>query len=77
MIYAILDSEGKCVNRIVWDGGGGWQPPEGCIAVPDEDGTYQIELPAQEQAQSDPMAVFNSLTEEQRAALLAILQPQQ
>jgi hypothetical protein len=75
MIYAVLDAQGKCVNRIVWDGSGGWQPPEGCTAVPDDDGLYTIEAPPQSEQQNDPATVLASLTEEQRMALLSLLQP--
>lgn len=70
MIYAILNAEGQCVNRVLWDGESDWQPPEGCTAVPDPDNLhpiYQEPLLAPE----DPLA---SLTEEQKAALLALLQ---
>ena len=74
MIYAVLDADGKCVNRVVWDGSGGWQPPEGCTAVPDDNGLYTIEIPIQPELQSDPASVLASLTEEQRAALLSLLQ---
>jgi hypothetical protein len=42
MIYAILNSQGKCINRTVWDGQSKWQPPQGCIAVPDPDGNYRL-----------------------------------
>lgn len=42
MIYAILDLEGKCRNRILWDGESDWQPAEGCTAVVDSDNVYQI-----------------------------------
>ena len=45
MIYAILNSEGKCINRTVWDGQTDWQPPEGCTAVADPDNLYPIDLP--------------------------------
>lgn len=76
MIYAVLDSTGKCVNRIVWDGSGGWQPPEGCTAIPDDEGIYQIELPPIQEQQIDPVEILGNLTVEQRAALLAILQSQ-
>lgn len=71
MIYAILDSEGKCINRTVWDGVTEWQPPEGCTAVPDPDGVYQICCENQPAPNPDPLA---SLTAEQKAALLALLQ---
>ena len=42
MIYAILDADGNCINRTVWDGHTDWQPPEGCTAVPDPNRKYQI-----------------------------------
>lgn len=40
MQYAILNAEGQCVNRILWDGISPWNPPEGCRAVPDSDNNY-------------------------------------
>jgi hypothetical protein len=40
MRYAILNAEGQCVNRILWDGISPWNPPEGCRAVPDPDNSY-------------------------------------
>lgn len=73
MIYAILDSNGQCINRIVWDGSNGWQPPEGCTAVPDDEGLYAIQVAPQSEQQGDPAAVLSTLTDEQRAALLALL----
>lgn len=42
MIYAILDSNNKCINRILWDGESEWQPPEGCTVVADPDNLYPI-----------------------------------
>lgn len=42
MIYAILDADGNCINRTVWDGQTDWQPPEGCTAVPDPNGTFVL-----------------------------------
>ena len=57
MIYAILDSEGKCINRTIWDGVSDWQPPEGCTAVADPDGLYQIYVdPSLESTQEPPTA---------------------
>jgi hypothetical protein len=56
MIYAILNSEGKCINRIVWDGQSDWQPPQGCTAIPDPNNLYEID-----QAQLAPV-----LTTEQK-----------
>lgn len=70
MIYAILDSEGKCINRVLWDGQSDWQPPDGCTAVADPDNLYPFHIDRSEQS-LDPLA---SLTEEQKAALLALLQ---
>lgn len=70
MQYAILNAEGICINRILWDGESDWQPPEGCTAVADPDNLYPIHREPQ-QAPDDPLA---SLTEEQKVALLALLQ---
>lgn len=73
MIYAILDSEGKCINRTIWDGVSDWQPPEGCTAVPDPDGAYQIYVEPQPEPEPDPDPLAN-LTAEQKTALIALLQ---
>ena len=70
MQYAILDSTGRCINRCLWDGISDWQPPEGCTAVPDPDNLHQIYV--EPQPEPDPLA---TLTDEQKAALLALLQP--
>jgi hypothetical protein len=72
MIYAILNSNGQCVNRIIWDGESDWQPPEGCTAVPDPDNLHPIYVELQPEPEADPLA---TLTDEQKAALLALLQP--
>lgn len=40
--YAILNAEGRCINRSLWDGITDWQPPEGCTAVPDPDNLHPI-----------------------------------
>ena len=67
--YAIIDSDGRCINRTLWDGEAEWQPPAGCTAVPDPDGTHSIwQAP---EPDPDPLA---ALTPDQRAALLALLQ---
>ena len=71
MIYAILDSEGRCINRTIWDGQTEWQPPEGCTAVPDPDSSYAIWQEPQAEHE-DPLA---TLRPEQVAALLALVQP--
>ena len=71
MIYAILDSEGKCINRIMWDGITEWQPPEGCKAVADPHGLYQIYAEPIPASPEDPLT---SLSDEQKQALLALLQ---
>lgn len=76
MIYAILDSEGKCINRTVWDGISPWQPPEGCTAVLDNEGIYQIESPVQPVVEPAPTPVDDillSLTDEQKQQLIALL----
>jgi hypothetical protein len=42
MRYAVLRGS-KVENVIAWDGVTPWAPPEGCVAVLDPDGIYQIE----------------------------------
>ncbi len=76
MIYAILNSEGKCINRVVWDGDTSvWSPPEGCTAVCDDECCHPIEndhpTVVEPVEESDP---FESLTREQKLALIALLQ---
>ena len=73
MNYAILDAEGRCINRILWDGETGWQPPAGCTAVADPDNLHQIYTEPQPESPADPLA---SLTPEQKAALIALLSNQ-
>jgi len=70
--YAILDLEGKCINRVLWDGKTEWQPPEGCTAVPDPDNLHPIYQEPQPETSVD---LFGNLTDEQKAALIALLQP--
>jgi hypothetical protein len=72
MQYAILDSTGRCVNRVLWDGISDWQPPDGCIAVADPENLHPIYVEPQPEPETDPLA---TLTDEQKAALLALLQP--
>jgi hypothetical protein len=72
MIYAILDSEGRCINRILWDGESEWQPPEGCTAVADPDNLHSVYVEPEPEP-ADPLA---TLTDEQKAAILALLQSQ-
>lgn len=69
--YAIIDSEGRCINRTLWDGTTDWQPPEGCTAVPDPNNHYSIHQEPEPEPPADPLA---TLTPEQKAALLALLQ---
>jgi hypothetical protein len=71
MQYAILNSEGQCINRVLWDGETQWQPPEGCTAVADPDNLHPIYAEPQPESAADTLA---TLTEEQKAALLALLQ---
>lgn len=59
MIYAVFNSEGKCINRTVWDGQAKWQPPQGCTAIPDPDGNHTL---TSDQPVSSPAA----LTPEQK-----------
>lgn len=68
--YAIINSDGICCNRILWDGVSNWQPPKDCTAIPDPDVLYPIYQEPQSQS-TDPLA---TLTPEQRQALLQILQ---
>jgi hypothetical protein len=71
MNYAILNAEGRCINRILWDGVTDWQPPEGCTAVADPDNLHPIYQEPQPESAADPLA---SLTPEQKVALLELLQ---
>lgn len=72
MIYAILDSNGRCINRILWDGETEWQPPEGCTAMADPDNQYQTYV----EPQPEPVDPLAALTPEQKEALLQLLQQQ-
>lgn len=69
MIYAILNTDGICINRIIWDGKSDWQPPEGCTAIADPNNLHPMHQ--EPRPDPDPLA---GLTEEQKAALLALLQ---
>lgn len=75
MTYAVLNEEGKCINRVVWDGKSPWSPPEGCTAVYDPDNQYPIYIEPQPEPETpvDPLA---SLTQEQKEALINLLQNQ-
>jgi hypothetical protein len=39
MNYAII-KDGAVINLVIWDGGDGWSPPEGTMAVEIPDGTF-------------------------------------
>jgi hypothetical protein len=69
--YAILNADGLCINRCLWDGVTEWQPPEGCTAVPDPDHAYLNYAETRPEPEADPLA---ELTAEQKAAILALLQ---
>lgn len=69
--YAILNAEGICINRVLWDGESEWQPPEGCTAVADPDNLHPIYAEPQLEPPADPLA---SLTPEQKELLVALLQ---
>jgi hypothetical protein len=69
--YAILNADGVCINRCLWDGVTAWQPPEGCTAVADPDNLHPIYVAPQPEPEVDLLA---SLTAEQKAALLTLLQ---
>lgn len=69
--YAIL-RDGRCINRVLWDGDlSAWQPPAGCEAVSDPDNLHPIYREPVPAEPSDPLA---SLTAEQKAKLIALLQ---
>lgn len=70
--YAILNQEGKCINRCLWDGVSEWQPPEGCTTIADPDNQYPIyqePVPAPVITGNTLEEVLSTLTDEQKAAL--------
>lgn len=70
--YAIFNSDGRCINRVLWDGDEStWQPPADCEAIPDPDNLHPIYQEPQPPAEVDPLA---SLTPEQKQALIKLLQ---
>lgn len=69
--YAILNADGICINRVLWDGESDWQPPEGCTAIADPNNLHPIYQEPLPEPPADPLA---TLTPEQKAALLAFLQ---
>jgi hypothetical protein len=74
--YAILNKDGRCVNRCLWDGVSAWQPPEGHTVIADPDNLYPIELesaPAPPPVDNTLEGVLSSLTDEQKAALAELL----
>lgn len=71
MDYAIFNADGRCINRVLWDGKSDWRPPAGCTAVADPDNLHPIYIEPQPEPLADPLA---SLTAEQKAALVALLQ---
>jgi hypothetical protein len=73
MQYAILNSEGQCINRVLWDGETDWQPPDGCTAIADPDSQHPIFSESQQEPDADPLA---ALTSEQKEVLLALLSNQ-
>lgn len=77
MIYAILNSEGVCINRTVWDGITPWSPPEGCTAIEDPDNLYPIPSLPQPETPPAPVDPLDALTLEQKEALIALLQANQ
>lgn len=69
--YAVLNAEGECINRVIWDGETPWTPPDGCIAVADPDNLHPIKVVDVPSESADPLA---SLTDQQKQALIALLQ---
>jgi hypothetical protein len=55
MQYAVLNAEGKCINRILWDGITPWSPPKGCQAIADPDNKYSSlpDPPANEEEEEE------------------------
>jgi hypothetical protein len=81
MIYAVLNSEGKCINRVVWNGDTSiWSPPEGCTAVCDDDCCHPIENERPPVIESNPeeevQDFLNALSPEQKQALISLLSQQ-
>lgn len=74
MTYAVINSDGKCINRVVWDGQTPWSPPEGCTAVYDPDNNYPIYIPPAPPEPPAPEDPLLSLTQEQKEALIKLLQ---
>lgn len=73
MQYAIFNADGICINRCLWDGESDWQPPEGCTAVADPDNLHPIHQDPPPEQPADPLA---ALTDDQKSALIALLQGQ-
>jgi len=81
MIYAVLNSEGKCINRVVWNGDTSiWSPPEGCTAVCDDDCCHPIEnehpLVVESNPEEEVQDFLSALTPEQKQALISLLSQQ-
>lgn len=68
--YAILNTEGLCVNRILWDGESDWQPPEGYTAIPDPDNLHPI---YQEPRLESSVDLLDSFTPEQIEKILLLI----
>lgn len=75
--YAIL-KDGKCINKVLWDGVAEWNPPEGTTAVCDENNEYSIETEEAPNTNSilSTEDFISSLTPEQKQALLNLLDNQ-
>lgn len=71
--YAVLNQNGICVNRVLWDGITEWQPPEGHTAISDPDNLYPIYVEPVQQETAD-LSFLQDLTQSQKEALLAYLQ---
>lgn len=73
MTYAIINQDGICINRVLWDGASDWEPPSGCTAVYDPDNQHPIYVP-ETPPQETPGDILSQLTQEQKEALVALLQ---
>ena len=60
MQYAVLNADGVCINRILWDGVADWQPPDGCTAVADPDNLHPIYVEPHPEPDPDPLALLQS-----------------
>lgn len=39
-VYNVITEDGRWINSVEWDGVSPWTPPEGCVAIPFDDGVW-------------------------------------